>query len=222
MKPQAEPFARLFEALPDGIALQATSAFINLSSEYEQEEAYIAKAVDKRKKEFRTGRYTARRALKALGIPACAIPAGPNREPLWPAGVVGSISHCDTLCIAVVASSERYQSLGVDVEPNRPLPDDVRSMVFSYEEQHPGSEGIPEHLDTLTFSAKESVFKCAFPLTGYYFDFNEVSLIIDEENRSFTATLPERITHDASLKTVSGQYTITEEFVFTLAFIIND
>ena len=59
-----------------------------------EEEPLVARAVDKRRREFAAGRACARRALEQLGLPASPILAGPRREPLWPPGVVGALTHC--------------------------------------------------------------------------------------------------------------------------------
>lgn len=221
IKTYTEAQTRLFDGLPDNITLRATSAFTNTASEYDVEETYIERAIDKRKAEFRTGRSLARQALEAMGMPPGAIPTGSNRAPLWPRYVVGSISHCDSLCVAALATKESYRSLGVDVEPNVDLPDEVRSAIFSLDERTRQQAGYPSSPDVLTFSAKESVFKCIFPLIEFYFDFDEVSLLIDEKQQRFTATLSDRIKQQVGMASVSGQYKISEAFVFTIAYVAN-
>ena len=46
---------------------------------------------------------------------------GPNRAPLWPRGIVGSISHCEGYCAVVAARQDRFAGLGLDVERGEPL-----------------------------------------------------------------------------------------------------
>src|SRR5262245_27478480 len=77
----------------------------------------VERAVAKRQAEFACGRRCARRALAMLGIENFPLVPGPHRAPLWPSGVVGSITHCTDLCAAVVARAGRIQSLGLDAEP---------------------------------------------------------------------------------------------------------
>ena len=43
-------------------------------------------------------------------------PSRQDRQPVWPSGVVGSITHTAGLCAAVVAESSRFAALGVDTE----------------------------------------------------------------------------------------------------------
>ncbi|MEI8635195.1 hypothetical protein P4S72_30355 [Vibrio sp. PP-XX7] len=63
----------------------------------------LHRAVLKRKCEFLAGRLCAKRAMAECGINAeTTLGIGEHREPLWPEGVIGSISHCDTQAVAVV------------------------------------------------------------------------------------------------------------------------
>ena len=50
----------------------------------------------KRLSDFATGRYCAMKALEQFGIQDAIIPIGEDRAPIWPEGIVGSISHCDS------------------------------------------------------------------------------------------------------------------------------
>jgi 4'-phosphopantetheinyl transferase N-terminal domain len=47
---------------------------------------------------------------------------GLGREPAWPQGIVGSITHCGPWAIAAVASSESIEALGIDLEDYRVVP----------------------------------------------------------------------------------------------------
>ncbi|GAA0839833.1 hypothetical protein GCM10009113_03930 [Marinobacter szutsaonensis] len=211
---------RLVEGLPGGIILRAATEFRDHPSEFGIEEARVVAAVEKRKNEYRTGRNLARQALANLGIQPCAIPSGPKGEPCWPPGIVGSISHCKGLCLAAVAPESTFHSIGVDVELNKPLPAGIPEMIFSAEEclRHPHPNLI-SCLDTLTFSAKESVFKCLFPIVGFYFDFKEVSLTFQTRDRHFMAQLPERIATTVGFDYLDGKYAEIEDYIVTFAYL---
>jgi len=212
--------SRQIQGVPEGMIIKTETHFRHQPSPFEREEAFIMNAVEKRKSEYRTGRHTAREALNELNIPPCAIPSGVEREPLWPKGVVGSISHCSKLCVAAVGPDSRFLSIGVDVEPNKPLPPDVQPIVVNDEDHWKYSQ--PKHskdFDVLTFSAKESIFKCIFPIFRLYLDFKDVSLTIDQSNNSFNAKLPERISNEVKINPIHGIYSINTKFVFTLAYI---
>lgn len=157
------------------------------------EAALIEKAVEKRRLEFATGRRCARQALAGLGFAPGPLLVGKNREPLWPPGVVGSITHCSGYRAAAVAHDHDLASVGIDAEPNEPLPDGVLRTI--------GLDGeigrLPKLIeadpavcwDRLLFSAKESVYKAWYPLARRWLGFHEADLVFHPRERTFTATL---------------------------------
>ena len=157
------------------------------------EEHLIARAVDGRRREFMTTRRCARVALGRLGVPAGPILTGPNREPLWPGGIVGSLTHCTGYRAAVVARDTDLASVGIDAEPHAALPADVLRLVTSAgERDHLAGLAAADpavHWDRLLFSAKESVYKAWHPLTARWLGFDEAVLTIDPSEQTFTARL---------------------------------
>jgi len=146
------------------------------------EEAVVGRAVEKRRREFTTGRVCARRALGRLGVEPAPLLPGPKREPLWPAGVVGSITHCDGYRAAVVAWARHLASIGIDAEPNGPTPDGVlerislpseRDWLAAAAARDPGVSW-----DRLLFCAKESVYKAWFPLAGAWLGFEDAEVTL--------------------------------------------
>jgi 4'-phosphopantetheinyl transferase EntD len=154
------------------------------------EEALVASAVEKRRREFAAGRTCARRALGVLGLPPTAILPGPNREPLWPAGVAGSITHCTGYCAAAVGWRDAVGSFGIDAEVHAPLPPGVEELVCTPAERH-WLRAAPAGVawGTVVFSAKESLYKAWFPLTGRWLDFADAELAIDPGRGELTACL---------------------------------
>lgn len=153
------------------------------------EEAALARAGGARRAEFVTGRACARAALAELGLPAAAIPVGGHRCPIWPAGSVGSITHCAGLRAAVVARTDDVVALGVDAEPNWPLPEGV-TQVVALPGELPASGlrlGVA-WVDRLLFSAKEAAFKAWYPSLGYYLEFTDVRIEL-RGNGTFAAQL---------------------------------
>lgn len=159
---------------------------------FAEEEAQVARAVAKRRAEFTTVRHCARDALARLGVPPAPILPGPRGAPIWPAGVVGSMTHCDGYRAAAVARATDLHSLGIDAEPNDRLPDGVLEAVSLPEErdwiQRRRAVRPEVWWDRLLFSAKESVYKAWFPLTGRWLDFSE-ALITPVDDGAFTARL---------------------------------
>src|SRR5688500_10573337 len=64
---------------------------------FPEEEKAVAGALERRRREFALGRMHARRALGSLGYPDVCIGVRHDRAPLWPAGIVGSITHTQGL-----------------------------------------------------------------------------------------------------------------------------
>ena len=159
------------------------------------EEAAIARAVPKRRSEFATGRACARAALAKLGLPPSPIVPGPRGAPQWPAGVAGSITHCAGYRASAVAYLKDVAGIGLDAEPNAPLPDGVLDRIAVAQEQ----AWLPElaaaapgvSWDRLLFCAKESVYKAWFPLTRRWLGFEQAVITVDLRAGAFTAELLE-------------------------------
>jgi 4'-phosphopantetheinyl transferase EntD len=160
---------------------------------YPEEESVVARAVEKRRREFTTARACAREALAQLGRSRQAIPSGPKGEPLWPAGIVGSITHCDGYRACAVAHVDDLATLGVDAEPNQPLPDGLLGDIALPEERewlrHLAGQAPGTHWDRLLFSIKESVYKAWFPLAERWLGFEDAVVSIDRQRGSFSAHL---------------------------------
>ncbi|MFF3617869.1 4'-phosphopantetheinyl transferase [Streptomyces sp. NPDC002467] len=137
----------------------------------------VATAVSSRQAEYATVRACARDALTKLGQPPVALVPGENREPRWPAGIVGSMTHCTGYRGAAVAHDRDIAALGIDAEPNAPLPDgDGLLNVIAHREEIDLLAALPAcgtAWDRLLFSAKECVYKAWFPLTGRWLGFEE-------------------------------------------------
>jgi 4'-phosphopantetheinyl transferase EntD len=171
------------QLLPDGVV--AVEAFEDLPGEmvFPGEEDLVANAVEGRRREFVTARRCAREALAELGHAPAAIRSGPKREPQWPAGVVGSITHTAGFRAAAVAPRSIFASIGIDSEQNGPLPNGIEESITV--------AGEPEMLaaldsafprtqwSRLLFSAKESIYKAWYPLTSRWLGFEDARLTID-------------------------------------------
>jgi 4'-phosphopantetheinyl transferase EntD len=181
------------DLVPSGVAV--AEAFRDRDDEpvFPGEEFVVARSVDSRRREFVTARRCARAALAALGIPAAPILPGPKHEPVWPGGVVGSITHCAGYRGAAVARRSALASVGIDAEPHAPLPEGVLEAIITPAER-PRLAGLAERhparcWDRLLFSAKESVYKAWFPLTRRMLGFDEADLVVDVAAGTFSARL---------------------------------
>ncbi|MGC5286215.1 4'-phosphopantetheinyl transferase family protein [Micromonospora sp. DT231] len=208
--------------LPEPVA--CAEAFADVADEpcFPGEERLVDRAVPARRQEFVTARRCAREALARLGFPPAPILPGPRREPRWPAGVAGSITHCRGYRAAAVARVAHAAGVGIDAEPHGPLPEGVAASI--------SAAGEPEmlrglrradastHWDRLLFSAKESIYKAWFPLTRRELEFEDARLTIDPATRTFVG----HVTADGGdpgLKTLHGRYLVTGGLVVTAVLV---
>ena len=160
---------------------------------FPQEEAAVGKAVEKRRREFVTARACAREALAQLGHPAQPLPAGARGEPVWPAGIVGSITHCSGYRACAVAPAGELLTIGVDAELDEPLPAGLIGDIALPEErqwiERACAVDPAVSWDRLLFSIKESIYKAWFPLARSWLGFEDASVAIDRANGTFAAHL---------------------------------
>jgi len=180
---------------------------------FPEEQAAIANAVESRRREFATGRACAHTALARLGQSAAAVLRGPDGAPRWPGGTTGSITHCAGYRAAAVASAEDVVSLGIDAEPDEPLPDHgILNRIASDQERArlrelaartPGTSW-----DRLLFCAKESVYKTWFPLARRWLGFESADVVIDASGGTFTARLlvPGPVVNGSPLTLLHGRW----------------
>ena len=201
--------AELLPAAAVGVEAFGDEAAVAL---FPEEAEAVGRAVEKRRREFATARGCARDALERLGVAAGPIPSGERGEPLWPAGVVGSITHCDGYRACAVARAGELTAIGIDAEPNLPLPAGLLGDVALPEEAERLRElaaAAPAiHWDRLLFSAKEAVYKAWYPLAGRWLGFEDARLELDPAAGSFSARLlvPGPVVAGSELTGFSGRW----------------
>lgn len=207
--------------LPSWVRAVDTTSDASEDSLWPAERAVVSRAVPKRRIEFATVRACARSALAELGVPPAPILPGPRGAPGWPAGIVGSMTHCAGYRGAAVASDRCAASIGIDAEPHAPLPDGVLDAIARPEERSWLAElaaSAPQvHWDRLLFSIKESVYKAWFPLTGSWLDFDEASVAVEPSAGAFTAVLqvPGPMLDGRELTTFTGRFSTSDTLVLT-------
>lgn len=199
---------------PDDVAVAQSDPRLPAAGILPDEERFVRNAGETRRREFAAGRMAARRALASLGLPGTAIAAAQDRAPVWPQGVVGSISHCANLCLAAVAPAAAYRSVGIDVEPAEPLPEDILDTVCTPAERNwletrPAAErGL---LARAIFCAKEAAYKCQYPLTGELIDFHAFEIAL--EGGAFRATFLQTVGRFAAGSDLEGRIAISDAFI---------
>ena len=104
------------DLFPPGVAAAELRTPADPSMLYAEETRDLGLAARKRAEEFTAGRLCARLALATLGIEQFPLRVSQDRRPLWPASIVGSITHTTGMCGAVVAERRLFRSIGVDME----------------------------------------------------------------------------------------------------------
>jgi len=160
---------------------------------FPEEEALLTRAVGKRRREFTTARACARSALAQLGVAPVPILPGERGAPGWPAGIVGSITHCAGYRAAAVAPVRDVLAIGMDAEPDGPLPDGVlkavslpgeRARLGDLATTAPGT-----NWDRLLFCAKEATYKAWFPLARRWLGFEDADITISPADGTFRVSL---------------------------------
>ncbi|WP_410869741.1 4'-phosphopantetheinyl transferase Npt [Nocardia sp. A7] len=213
--------------LPRSVASAELLVFPEDLKAHPAEEHLIAKSVEKRRRDFIGARHCARLALEELGEQPVAIGKGERGMPLFPRGIVGSLTHCDGYRAAAMAHALRFRSIGIDAEPHEPLPDGVLDSVSLPAERAwlsvtPG-EGL--NLDRLLFCAKEATYKAWFPLTLRWLGFEDAHITFEIDSRTddsgsgtfHTKLLVPGLTNDggAALTEFDGSWLIADGLILT-------
>jgi 4'-phosphopantetheinyl transferase EntD len=216
------------ELLPDSASVAEIFGDPPSGALLSEEEPFVSRAVDKRKREFAAGRWCARRAMAGIGAPPAPILPGPRGEPRWPSGVLGAITHCDGYAAAVVARQGDVLALGADAEPASPLPDGILEAVALPGERagllrcRRREPSLP--WDRLLFSAKEAVYKAWFPMTGRPLEFEDAFITFDPDGGTFTAQLlvPGWRLGDSVLTGFEGRWAVRAGLVMTAIAVPSD
>jgi len=209
----------IVDIVPDGVCCseQVGTLYGNLFPD--EARLLSPRTVNKRREEFAAGRTCARKALGMLGVPSVPLLQGERREPLWPQGIIGSITHCNHYCAATVARVENCRSIGIDAELNEPLAPGLLSMIARDREREWILQAMEPSIcwDRLLFSMKESVYKTWYPLERCWLGFEDAEIEIDVETQSFHATL--LATTSVCPAVLHGAFGWTRSHLFTVVSV---
>jgi 4'-phosphopantetheinyl transferase EntD len=189
------------------------------------EEPLVAAAVASRRAQFAAVRHCAREALAKLGRPGGPLLSDPRGAPVWPEGVIGSMTHTHEYCAAAVTADSRFASVGIDAESHAPLPEGVLSIVARGEERERlallTARDPSVSWDRVLFSVKESVYKAWYPLTRRWLGFEEVSVRVEPVGRRLTARLltDGLVVAGFPLRELTGRFAVDEGVVLTAVTI---
>ncbi len=166
--------------LGQNVGLAIVSGEDQASYTLHPEEARILspRACGRKRVEFASGRAAAHFALKQIGFEnPPPVLRGQKGEPIWPDGIVGSITHCYPWSVAVAVKRSNRVAIGVDLETMEGIQGtDISDLVCSEAELDWVRGGNLQERLTMIFSAKEAVYKAFYPLCRRYIDFKEVEL----------------------------------------------
>ena len=138
-----------------------------------------------RKEHYRSGRICAGEVLSKLGTIGQPVLRDPQtREPLWPEGISGTITHSGNWAAAAAGKTSDVSGIGIDLEDlERQVDSRISRHVCIPEEQkwlqECGEDFLEQNLKII-FSAKESIFKAFFPYTRTYLHFHDARILMEQ------------------------------------------
>jgi len=215
----SEPLGRLF---PLGVIVAELEATVGVEALWPEEIRDSEGFAPKRVREFAGGRVCARRALAELGHEGVALRRGADRRPIWPDGIVGSITHSNGYCAAAAAPARSFRAIGLDAErvgverglwPQICLPAEIDWL-----ESLPGQ--LRTTAATLIFSAKEAFYKCLCGVGSGWLEFHDIAVRIEGTELTENGTLLGELRHSnacgvSTSRALAGGFRIDGDLVMT-------
>ena len=169
-----------------------------------------------RKNAFSSGRYAVHLAQSELGLEPSEILAA-GRRPIWPAGQVGAITHSNDFAAAIVSCD--LLSIGLDIERLGRIKEKLYDKLFTPLELASINEMADWEVETVIFSAKESIYKAIYFMLRRYVNFKEVELSLNAEDSSFFVSyIGEDMTSLRNHET-RGYWSVCKDHVLTVVEI---
>jgi 4'-phosphopantetheinyl transferase EntD len=210
----------LAELLPPGAVIAELSGDGDPDDLLPAEKVCVARSAPRRQRDFAVGWACARRALAGLGVKSCALPVGPDQAPQWPAEVIGSITHTRGFSAAAVGRRDRFRGLGLDAELVSQVTPELWPQVFTARERdwlHTLSAPARAQVAAILFSAKESFYKCQYPITGTWLEFGDVELDLAgwDLSTGVFAVRPQRPLPQLGGGAVLGRFRLRDGVIYT-------
>lgn len=205
------------QLFPPGVIAFEFCSVASTDHLFPSEREHVARCADRRAKEFAAGRLCARAGLAELGLKPVPLLPGRDRAPIWPSGIVGSITHTYGYCVAVVGLEAEFAAIGVDAECIGHVSPSLWRLTMRAEELtrlESLEEPARRQMAAVIFSAKEAFYKCQHALTRRWLEFEDVTVAIADD--AFEASVVEAahpIHH--LLSPWSGRFKVDETFVVT-------
>lgn len=170
---------------------QSDPAMADVAALPDDEKLAVVQAVAGRQREFAAGRSLARTLAARFGRHGPLL-REPDGRPAWPAGLVGSITHCATLAAVALARTDDCAGIGIDVEHDQPLPPGVAPRLLNEPERRwiAGSDA-PDAAQAMLrlFCAKEALYKAIQPLARRALSLQAFTIEASGDGDGFVARL---------------------------------
>ena len=114
-----------------------------------------------------------------------------------------------------MANVDEHGAIGIDAEVHAPLPAGVLEVVASPHERARLRGAGELQLDRALFSAKESIYKAWFGLTGDRLGFEDADVTLDARDGTFEARL-------TGLRDLQGSWCVADGVVLTALVIAKE
>jgi 4'-phosphopantetheinyl transferase EntD len=138
------------------------------------EAASITTSVIAARRASGAARIVARQLLARLGHAGCPLPRGASGEPIWPAGIAGSLAHDDRVAVAAAGRQADVGAVGIDIEPAVALPPDMLALIATPRELRRIADDPLR--GRLLFAAKEAVYKALYPVDRVFLEFHDIEV----------------------------------------------
>jgi len=182
----------------------------------------LRNAVAKRRSDYLAGRLCAQRVMKLLGLNKAQsnVLIGANQEPIWPIGVVASISHTADIAVCIGTTRPNVLGIGVDIEKEicSDVAEQIKQQVIGTDEDMVIQAHFERYNQGLTavFSAKESIYKAMYQLVGCFFDFSAMKLVRVGANQMVFSAAQAISDHFQVGHRIRVNYTITRAEIQTV------
>lgn len=173
-----------------------------------------ATAECERQTQHRAGRAAAFEAVRSLHpdwVGPWRIDSDGDGCPIWPGGVVGSISHTRGIAVAVIGDHGNVRSIGADIERIRASNTALSGRVLDARDRDDLPVEMPDHVvASVYFCVREAIFKCLYPVTKVHHDWLSFRIGLDSRSRTFEGVVP---LPDGTEQTIRGRLTIGRTLV---------
>ena len=179
----------------------------------------------KRRAEFTIGRIYAHEVLSKFGLEGEPILRNPEtREPYWPNSVWGSITHSTGIVAVAVGLKKEINGVGIDLESFSSSLDFNISRHVCVESELKWLDSLPikqaKRALCIIFSAKESIFKCMYPLSNIYLNFKDAEVTLNESEKKFSFTIFKSFPEKKQFRfPLHGRYSEFNKMILTSVYV---